>query len=279
MLREVTAMTEPRGRLILAAALVGAFMSIAITGSRDSDTFRYPKYIFTPRLSDGTIDLGQDGYWDVPWVSDFGAKLQHGERVPFLPWTRAMYAYHRGNKSAYEPQGFCLPLGGPRLFGNPYPARFIQTDDAIYILFEGQIGRKIHMDERRLPDPDEVKPTYVGYSVGQWEGDTLVIETVGYNEKTWLNFAGFMHTDELRTIEWITRRGNTLHYEATIIDPGAYASPWTVTWSMNWVDGGELAEYVCQENNNYLIELKDDLGMPFFESGDIDAIWRELWQE
>lgn len=282
MLRETAAVREPRWRLSLGAVVVGLFMLISITGSvapKSTDAPWYAEYLPTPRLPDGTVDLGGNGYWDVSWVSDFRAKLQKAERVPFLPWTRAMYAYHRSNESAYEPQGFCLPLGGPRLFGNPYPARFIQTDDSIYILFEGQLRRKIHMDGRELRSLDNIEPTYVGYSVGQWQGDTLVIDTVGFNEKTWLNFAGYMHTDELRTVERITRRGNTLHYEATIIDPGAYSSPWTVAWSMNWVRGGELAEYVCQENNNYLIDLKDDLGMSYFETGDIEAIWRELWQD
>jgi hypothetical protein len=224
----------------------------------------------TPRLPNGTVDLGGDGIWDLPWITDFGKQLVGDEEVPFLPWTKAMYEYNASNSVAYDPQGFCLPPGGPRMFGTPYPAEFLQQDDRIVVIFEGgaHVWREIHMDGRPLPDPDELNPTYFGYSVGRWEGDTLVVETVGFNEKTWLNFGGYMHTDELRTIERISRPNrDTLHYEATLIDPGAYSKPWTIAWDIEWAEGQELAEYICQENNQFLIDLKDDFGNRFFEKG------------
>lgn len=222
----------------------------------------------TPRLADGTVDLGGDGVWDLPWITDFGAELVEPEEVPFLPWTKAMFDYNKSTNVAYDPQGFCLPPGGPRAFGTPYPAEIIQDDDRIIVIFEGgaHVWREIHMDNRPLPDREELTPSYFGYSVGRWEGDTLVIEATGFNEKTWLNFGGYMHTDELRTIERISRPNyDTLHYEATLIDPGAYAEPWTIAWDIEWSEGQELAEYICQENNQFLIDLKDDHGNPFFE--------------
>src|SRR5690606_33673026 len=220
----------------------------------------------TPRLPDGTVDLGGDGIWSLPWITDFGKQLV-GEpsQVPFLPWTKAMYDYNRAAHVAYDPQGFCLPPGGPRALGTPYPAEFIQDDDRIVIIFEGgaHVWREIHMDGRPLPHPDELVPSYFGYSVGRWEGDVLVVETVGYNEKTWLNFGGYMHTDER-----ISRPDrNTLHYEATLDDPGAYTQPWTVAWDIPWSEGAELAEYICQENNQFLLDLTDDFGNPFFKRG------------
>ena len=138
----------------------------------------------------------------------------------------------------------------------------------IIIIFEGgaHVWREIHMDGRPLPKREDLNPTYFGYSVGRWEGDTLVVETTGFNEKTWLNFNGTMHTDELTTVERISRPNrDTLHYEATINDPGAYTKPWTIAWDIPWNDGAELAEYICQENNKFLLELKDDNGKPFFE--------------
>ena len=101
-----------------------------------------------------------------------------------------------------------------------------KTATAIIVIFEGgaHVWREIHMDGRPLPKREELNPTYFGYSVGRWDGDTLVVETTGFNEKTWLNFNGAMHTDELRTVERITRPNReTLHYEATITDPGAYS--------------------------------------------------------
>jgi hypothetical protein len=181
-----------------------------------------------------------------------------------------MYDYNKSNAVAYDPQGFCLPPGGPRSMGTPYPSEIIQDRDRgrIIIIFEGgaHVWREIHMDGRPLPDRADLNPTYFGYSVGRYEGDTLVVETTGFNEKTWLNFNGAMHTDELRTIERFSRPSrNTLHYEATIDDPGAYSEPWTIAWDIPWGEGAELAEYICQENNKFQIDLKDDLGNPFFE--------------
>jgi len=224
----------------------------------------------TPRLPNGTVDLGGDGIWDQPWITDFGKQLVGGPNaeIPFLPWTKAMYEYNKSNNVAYDPQGFCLPPGGPRMFGTPYPSEIIQDRDRIVVIFEGgaHVWREIHMDGRPLPNREELNPTYFGYSVGRWEGDTLVVETTGFNEKTWLNFNGTMHTDELHTLERISRPNrDTLHYEATITDPGAYSKPWTIAWDIPWLEGAELAEYICQENNQFLLDLKDDFGHPFFE--------------
>ena len=222
----------------------------------------------TPRLANGTVDLGGDGIWDQPWITDFGRQLVGDAEIPFLPWTKAMYDYNKSNAVAYDPQGFCLPPGGPCMFGTPYPSEFIQDRDRIVVIFEGgaHVWREIHMDGRPLPKREDLNPTYFGYSVGRWEGDTLVVETTGFNEKTWLNFNGAMHTDELTTVERISRPNrDTLHYEATITDPGAYSKPWTIAWDIPWLEGAELAEYICQENNKFLLELKDDLGHRFFE--------------
>jgi hypothetical protein len=222
----------------------------------------------TPRLADGTVDLGGDGVWSLPWITNFGRQIVGGDDVPFLPWTEAMHAYNASNSVIYDPEGFCLPPGGPRAFGTPYPAEIIQDDDRIVIIFEGgaHVWREIHMDGREHPDPDVLNPTYFGHSVGHWEGDTLVIDTVGFNEKTWLDYGGHMHTDRLHTVERITRPDrNTLHYETMIDDPGAYSEPWTVAWDISWSNGQELAEYICQENNRFLLDLKDDFGEPFFQ--------------
>jgi hypothetical protein len=221
-----------------------------------------------PRLADGKVDLGGHGIWNQPWITDFGKQLVGVKEIPFLPWTRAMYEYNKSNQVAYDPQGFCLPPGGPRMFGTPYPSQFLQQADRIVVIFEGgaHVWREIHMDGRPLPKREDLNPTYFGYSVGRWEGDTLVVRTTGFNEKTWLNFNGTMHTDELTTVERISRPNrDTLHYEATIDDPGAYTQPWTVAWDIPWLEGAEMAEYICQENNKFLIELKDDFGNRFFE--------------
>ena len=223
----------------------------------------------TPRMADGTIDLGGSGVWNLPWVTNFAARMpgyEEGDQPPMQPWTQAMYEYNKSNNVKYDPEGFCLPPGGPRSMGTPYPAEIVQDSDRIIVVFEGggHVWREIHMDGRE--HPENLNPTYFGHSVGYWEGDTLVVDTVGFNEKTWVDFGGYMHTEQLHTIERFTRPDKeTLHYEAVLDDPGAYSEPWTVAWDIRWSEGQELDDYICQENNKFLLDMKDDFGLPFFQ--------------
>jgi len=192
--------------------------------------------------------------------------------VPFLPWAAAFYDYNQANAMKYDPEGMCLPPGGPRMFATPYPAEFIQSPETkrIWIVFEGgaHVWREIYMDGRPHPKNDSIKGlTWLGHSVGKWEGDTLVVDVTNFNEGTWLDYAGHPHTDQMHVVERFTRpTKNTLHYEALIDDPGAYTKPWTVQWNISWdttSDKKELKEYICQENNLYLNHLKDDFGNSF----------------
>jgi hypothetical protein len=220
----------------------------------------------TPRLPDGTVDLGGNGVWSIPWVANFANAQAKPGPAPAKPWVIAMWNYNNGNASKYDPEGFCLPPGGPRSMATPYPAEIIQNRDRIIIIFEGggHVWREIHMDGRK--HPENLNPTYFGHSIGWWEGDTLVVDTIGYNEKTWLDYSGYMHTEQLHTIERITRPyKEKLNYKVTIDDPGAYDAPWTAEWDIRWNEGQELQDYICQENNKFLIDLHDDLGQPFFE--------------
>ena len=119
------------------------------------------------------------------------------------------------------------------------------------------------MDGRSHPQGDELNPTYLGHSVGHWDGDTLVVDVVGFNENTWLDYYGHPHTDLLHVVEKFTRPNKgTLRYEALIDDRGAYSKPWAVAWNIPWSANGELTEYICQENNRYLLKLTDDFGQP-----------------
>jgi hypothetical protein len=149
----------------------------------------------------------------------------------------------------------------------PYPMEIIQQPEhkRIFMVFEGatHIWREIYMDGRPHPAGDELNPTYLGHSVGRWDRDTLVVDVVGFNENTWLDYYGHPHTDLLHVVEKFTRSNKaTLRYEALIDDPGAYSRPWTVAWNIPWSASGELTEYICQENNRYLQKLTDDLGQP-----------------
>lgn len=222
-----------------------------------------------PRLPDGTVDLSGDGVWNLPWVRDMGENAmidyENVDSVPFLPWTRAMFDYNQANQSKYDPEGFCLPPGGPRSMATPYPAEIVQHRDRIFVIFEGggHVWREIHMDGR--DHPEDLTPSYFGHSVGHWEGDTLVIDTVGYNEKTWIDYAGHMHSDQLHTIEYITRPyKEVLNYRVVWDDPGAYSDTWESEWEIPWSEGQELMDYICQENNKFLLDMHDDTGEPFF---------------
>ena len=255
----------------------------------------------TPRLADGTVNLGrvagEKGIWNLPYITNQAqtalnapprgqrppATLPGGGRggaasepwIPFQPWAAAVYDYHSLNESKYDPQGYCLPPGGPRAYATPYPMEIIQLPEhkRIIIVYEGggHIWREIYMDGRPHPPKDTIQgETWIGHSVGRWEGDTLVVDVSNFNEGTWIDYFGHPHTTQLQVTERFTRPNkNTLHYEATINDPGAYTAPWTVGWDIPWNQNGELAEYICQENNQYRDHLKDDFGNPI---ADFDSL-------
>ena len=160
--------------------------------------------------------------------------------VPWMPWSAAVYDYNSANESKYDPEGYCLPPGGPRMMATPYQMEILQLPEQnrIIMIFEGatHIWREIYMDGRKFPEGDELNPTYLGYSIGRWQDkDTLVVETRGFNENSWLDYFGHPHTDMMRVVEkWTRPSKQTLHYEALIDDPGAYTKPFTVAWDIPW---------------------------------------------
>ena len=200
---------------------------------------------------------GRGGSKSEPWM-------------PWMPWSAAVYDYNSKNESKYDPEGYCLPPGGPRMMATPYQMEIIQQPEhkRIIMIFEGatHIWREIYMDGRKFPEGDELNPTYLGYSVGRMENpDTLVVENKGFNENSWLDYFGHPHTDKMEVVErWTRPNKQTLHYEATVNDPGAYKQPFTMAWDIPWNAGAELPEYICQENNRYLNRLEDDFGQPIF---------------
>ncbi len=123
----------------------------------------------------------------------------------------------------------CLPPGTPRIYLQPFPFQIVQTPKEIIMIFEyDHTVRQIFMDGR--PHPEDVTPTYMGHSIGKWEGDTLVVDTVGFNEKTWLDRDGHPHSDQLHVIERFHRvdRDN-MTIDLTMEDPKALAKPWKST--------------------------------------------------
>jgi hypothetical protein len=200
---------------------------------------------------------GRGGSKSEPWM-------------PWMPWSAAVYDYNSINESKYDPEGYCLPPGGPRMMATPYQMEILQMPEQnrIVMIFEGatHVWREIYMDGRKFPEGDALNPTYLGYSIGRWQDkDTLLVETRGFNENSWLDYFGHPHTDLMKVTEkWTRPSKQTLHYEATVDDPGAYTKPFTMAWDIPWSPTNELPEYICQENNKYLNRLVDDFGQPIF---------------
>jgi len=170
--------------------------------------------------------------------------------VPYMAWTLAVSDDRRRNE--LEPHTRCKPSGGPRQWLTPYGAEFLELPERqeAYIFDIGgpHTYRTIYLDGRK--HPQNLTPSYYGHSIGWWEGDTLVVDTVGFNEGFWLDRGQLPHTDRLHLIEKYTRTAlDTMKYELTIDDPGAYTAPFTGTSNLRWENGTELFEYVCQQMN------------------------------
>ena len=143
------------------------------------------------------------------------------------PWAEALVKQHRENLRINDPNLRCLPHAPPRMWSNFVMQKIIQTQDSLTILDEYITYRQIFLDGRALPKDPE--PMFKGYSVGRWEGDTLVVETIAIKDN-WFGIEGYPLTDQARTIERIRRvnYGN-LEVEVTVDDPKAYMKPWTRT--------------------------------------------------
>jgi len=211
----------------------------------------------------GKPDLGglAKGVWNVPYIINMQSqgRAENGcpVIVPFKPAALALWEDRElRNKEAGDPESFCLPPGVPRMMYTPYPTEIFQLPDRILFIYEGgaHVWRIIWMDGRQQPkDPN---PNYLGYSVGHWEGDTLVVDTIGMNDRTWLDAAGHGHGEKLHVIEKFTRPdSNTLRLEATIEDPDYYTKPWTVNQEVHLLTDTELLEFICNENNRDVAHL------------------------
>jgi hypothetical protein len=221
-----------------------------------------------PRWPDGTINLGaaagQTGMWDggeplttIP--SNYeqpGGRPRPGrvhlDQIPIQPWAKKLLDERHARFLADEPYTRCKPSPAARAFQTAYGVELLNLPGTgrIYLLQTGGAHsfRVIYTDGRS--HPSAVEPSYFGHSIGWWDGDTLVIDTVGFNETAWLERWGMPHTSRLRTVERVTRTDfNTLNYEITVDDPGAYTAPWTSGYIKRWNPGIEPFEYVCQENN------------------------------
>jgi len=201
----------------------------------------------TPRTPDGKPDLS--GNWQPNAIRQNVDLVGSGVEVPMLPAAAAVYKRYKDNLGREDPEARCLPPGVPRMSTTPYPWTIVQTPTLIAILYEGgaHVWRKIFMDGRGH-DP-KVEFTWLGDSIGRWDGDTLVVETIGQNDISWLDAAGIPHSTEMKVTERIRRPDfGHLDIEHTIDDPKTFSRPWSFTTHPSLLQG-ELIEYICQENN------------------------------
>jgi len=228
-----------------------------------------------PRLSNGKIDFS--GTWEsrIPPSGRLGGPMvpnllptdpplanfanigqNFKEGLPFTPWAAELRKQRVATNSRENPDAHCLPLGFMQLHTHSQPRKIVQTDHDLIIMYEANYGlRNIFTDGRSLPtDP---QPWWYGYSVGRYEGDTLVVETTGLRDEGWLDVNGAPFTSGAKITERFRRPTyGRMEIDVTIDDAKAYTRPWTVR--VNWRLGAdeELIEFVCNENNLDVKHLK-----------------------
>jgi hypothetical protein len=213
-----------------------------------------PPEIAEPGLRDPRVPA------DIPNISGvyFAQGFQEittwadGRPAPLLPWNQDVLDERVASEAAgnpmADPTADCLPSGVPRIISAPYPMEIIQTPELTVFLTEVQHQfRLIHMN---ADHPDHVEPSFMGHSTGRWEGDTLVVDTIGLTDMTHIDQMGIQHTDQLHVIERIRRidDGN-LEIMITMEDPGAFSEPFTARRTWRWSPDIRFLEYVCEENN------------------------------
>ena len=223
-----------------------------------------------PRLPDGKPNLSApaprkdgrpslSGVWmadreGFKYLNNLAADFQPGQ-FPIQPWADALNKERMTGAHASEsPSAHCLPPGLPLLDESTaagFPFKIVQEPNLVVILYEGPLSqfRQVFLDGRPLPK--EPNPTWLGYSVGKWEGDTLVVETVGFNGMSWLDLVGHPSTDALRITERFRRRDfGHLDIQVTVDDPKAYTKPWTLNLPQLHFADTELLEAVCENEKD-----------------------------
>ena len=247
-------------RVAFAALLVlvaVAFADPALAQRRARDP-KLPPPAAAPRAGSGRVLLGGATPADKGvWTPMFGVTepVAQLEQIPFQPWARALYDERQ--KTEAEPHTRCKASGTARQFLTPYGVEFVELPELqrLYIFDIGgpHTFRTVYMDGRS--HPHDLTPSYYGHAIGWWEGDTLVVDSLGFNESFWLDRRGLPHTTQLHTVERFLRtNAETIEYSIEIHDPGAYTAPFTGGFALGWDKGTELFEYVCQQAN-YASEL------------------------
>jgi len=234
--------------LLLCMPLYGQWVKVPSTGIPRGPDGKPNLSAPAPRSSDGHPDLS--GIWESgtnKYILDIAADLKEG--VPFQPWAKALVAERAdGSHSGEDPFANCLPQGVPRVNASPPPWKVIQKPDVIVILYESaNTWRQVFLDGRELSD--DYPPTFLGYSTGKWDGDTLVVDTRGFNGKTWLDQTGKPTSESLHVIERFRRVDfGHLEIQITIDDPKVYTRAWSVKEQARLMPNADVIENACENN-------------------------------
>jgi hypothetical protein len=235
-----------------------------------------------PKTTDGKPDLTgvyqggstRRGDWEfqvpsdtpgVPTAATQSISTSQARRdpVPFQPWAREKAQEILNLRSINDPTSRCLPGPGPRSHSvSLFPIQIVQTPKQIVILYEYfNVFRLIPLDQKS--HPDDLEPSFLGHSIGHWEGNTLVVDVVGFNDKGWVLSGGVFHSDALHITERYTRVDyDTIEYEATIEDKKVFTAPFKTTTKMMLREETRLREYICPENNEDVLRLEKLLENP-----------------
>jgi hypothetical protein len=256
------------GRLLVAALIAGAWSAPAA-----AQTPPYADPASVPRTAEGKPDLTgvwqggstQAGAWEeanagfgvggtgrdpnAAFVGSSNDRPAGREGAPYQDWAaqKVLEAFNR--RGVDDPTGHCLPAGIPRsVMLGLFPQQFVQTPMQIVILYEYMSAFRV------IPfateHPDDLLPSYMGNSAARWDGDTLVVDVIGFNDKTWLAGTGTFHSEALHIVERYTRVSkDRIDYEVTMEDPNVLTKPWTLRSSLMLREGTRLQEYICAENN------------------------------
>ncbi len=238
-----------------------------------------------PRTADGKPDLS--GVWETipgrrppgPEIAAEGTGVlppsgsifgNVGDQIeggaPYQPWAAELVKTRMANNSKDNPDAHCLPMGVMQMTSHPYPKKIIQTPSVVVLIYEGSgtTVREVFMDGRTLPAREDVEPWYNGYSVGRWEGDTLVVETIGFMDDGWLDVRGSPLTSSGKLIERFRRPNfGSLSIEVTIDDPKAYTKPFKATVNNRLLPDTQLIEFVCVDKSaQHYVGADGKVGQP-----------------
>jgi len=194
-----------------------------------------------------------NGLWQGPYTPDLARA--YGKDLPLTPLGLERW---KAVDTARDPTGVCLPVGPARAIQSPMPFQIVQTKDIATLLFEYQhTFRMIYLDGRKPPEDIAEYPEWMGFSTGRWDGDSLLVDTVAIDARTWLDTAGHEHSDKLRLTERFRKTADdNIEWTVTFNDPMFFTQPWSLTRALRRLKPGDrVMSYSCEENNRDIPHL------------------------